>query len=422
MVYVGTARIDRSGRSTEWLGYWSPPDESVAVLEHALDTMDDDHRWRPLVLLGLSAQLFAPHHDQDRALTLARTGLGLMRAQDDQESLCEGLIAACQTHTRTLPPAERKAMLDEAASIAERLDAPRLQVRARKGLVGVALDEADLDGARRHVLDGMAAGRLVDDPFVAIQVDSLEISLELLAGNFEIARDRVSQGFNTYARFGDAVMDTFGMQYFTLAKAAGTFEPIIGAIRSRLDDYDGPAYAAPLAFLLARSGELAEARAVIDRFSITELTWGGEGVLQFMTPAYFADAVADLALTQPDLGDLIPPLIEALRPAVGRMVTLVGGTDYPSVGGLQVGRLLTAAGATEEASRVLAEATDHLKKIEARPALLWTTLAVAENAAAAGDETAARESMVRATEMAQRLAMQWALTWESERIQRLLNP
>ncbi len=421
MVYVGTARIDHSGRSTEWLGYWSPPDESMAVLERALGLMDDDHRWRPIVLLALSAQMFAPHHDQDRAVALARTAIGLLRTRDALEPLCEGLVSVAQTHTRTLPADERKAMLEEADSIAERIDTPRLQVRARKALVGVALDEGDLGQARHHVAFGVAAGRSVDDPFVAIQADSLEISLELLAGNFDVARERVSQGFRTYARFGDAVMDTFGMQYFTLARAAGDFEPIIGAIRSRLTAYDGPAYAAPLAALLARSGDLAGARAVIDRFTVTDITWGGEGVLQYMTQAYFADAVADLALTQPDLRHVIPPLIEALEPAVDRMVALVGGTDYPSIGGLHVGRLLTAAGDTDEASKVLTRAIARLGDIEARPALLWTTLAVAENAAAAGDSTAGAEAMTAATELADKMGMQWAVTWENDRMQRLLN-
>ncbi len=268
---------------------------------------------------------------------------------------------------------------------------------------------------------GVAAGRSVDDPFVAIQAASLEISLELLAGNFDVARDRVSQGFRTYAKFGDAVMDTFGMQYFTLAKAAGDFESIIGAIRNRLTGYDGPAYAAPLAALLARSGDLTGARAVIDRFTVTDITWGGEGVLQYMTPAYFSDAVADLTLTQPDLRHMIPPLIESLEPAIDRMVTLVGGTDYPSIGGLHVGRLLTAAGDTDEASQVLTAALEHLRSIEARPAMLWTTLAIAENAAAAGDRTTAAEAMATATGLARALDMQWAVTWENDRIQRLLN-
>ncbi len=124
MVYVGTARIDHAGRSTEWLGYWSPPDESMAVLEQALGLMDDDHPWRPLVLLALSAQMFAPHHDQDRAVELARTAIGLLRLLDEPEALCEGLISVAQTQTRTLPADERKAMLEEADTIAKRLDRP----------------------------------------------------------------------------------------------------------------------------------------------------------------------------------------------------------------------------------------------------------------------------------------------------------
>ena len=44
--------------------------------------------------------------------------------------------------------------------------------------------------------------------------------------------------------------------------------------------------------------------------------------------------------------------------------------------------------------------------------MLWTTLAIAENAAAAGDSAAAAETMVTATELAGTLDMQWAVTWK----------
>ena len=118
---------------------------------------------------------------------------------------------------------------------------------------------------------------------------------------------------------------------------------------------------------------------------------------------------------------MIPPLIEALEPAIDRLVTLVGGMDYPSIGGLHVGRLLTACGHPDEASQVLTRALEHLRKIEAKPAILWTTLAIAENAAAAGDRSAAAEAMATATELAGALGMQWAVTWEDDRVQRLLN-
>ena len=421
LVYVGLARIDRSRRSAEWLGYWSPADESVDILERALERMDETHRWRPVLLLALSNQLFAPHHDQARAEDLARTGLELVRQQGDTAMLSESLVSIPTSHTRILPREERKALLEEGITLAKATAQPKVELRGRKALVGVALDERDLAEARRQVRQALTTATSVDDPFSAMLADSMRISLDLLAGNFPQARDRVMESFTTYARFGDAVMDMFGMQYFTLARSAGEFGPIIDAISDKLTGYDGPAYGAPLAATLARSGDLSGARNVIDRFTIIDMTWGGEGVLQFMTPAFFSDAVADLALTQPDLIEMIPPLLAALEPANDRLLSLVGGADYPSAIAYYIGRLHTAAGDVDEAATMLGLATEHLTAIEARPALLWTELATAENHAAAGDGSAAEASLDGTTQLASELAMEWAVAWAEPRIRHRLD-
>jgi tetratricopeptide (TPR) repeat protein len=421
LVYVGRARIDRTQQSAEWLGYWSPADESVDILERALEPMGDDHRWRPVVVLALSNQLFAPHHDQARAEDLARTGLELVRRQGDPATLSESLVAIAHSHTRSLPREERKAMLREGVELARATGQPHVELRGRKALVGVALDERNLAEAKRQVGRALVTGTDVDDPFAMMLADSMRISLDLLGGDFPQARSRILESFTTYAKFGDAAMDMFGMQYFALARAAGEFGPIIDAISDKLTGYDGPAYGAPLAATLARSGDLARARAVIDRFTIIDMTWGGEGVLQFMTPAFFSDAVADLAPTQPDVIGMIPPLLAALEPASDRLVSLVGGADYPSAVPYYIGRLHTAAGDVDNAAEMLGRATEHLRAIEARPALLLTTLAVAENHAAAGDGSAAEATIDYARPRGAELGMEWVVTWAEARIQHRLG-
>jgi DNA-binding SARP family transcriptional activator/tetratricopeptide (TPR) repeat protein len=421
MVYIGRSRIDRAERPVEWLGYWSPPNESVAVLEQSLKFMPDAHRWRPMMVLALSNQLFAPHHDQERAEMLARSGLALLRTQNDPTALSQGLVSMATAHCRTFPNDERERMLLEAVDVAERHGHSRTELRARKALMGVALDRRDLGSAQSQVEHASALDDRVDDPFVAMQAQSMRISLDLLAGNFEIAQSRVMEGFTSFAKFGDAVTDTFGMQYFTLARAAGEFGPIIGAIEDKLTGYDGPAYGGPLAAVLARSGDLERARTVINRFTLTEMAWYGEGVLQFMTPAFFADAIADLALTQPDLLEFAPPLLESLAPATDRLLTVVGGADYPSTGSYYSARLLTALGETERASRLLDRAIDHLTAIEARPALFWARLAQAENLATAGDDQKATGVLETTAAEAERLGMTWAADWQGRRVEQLLS-
>ncbi len=419
MVYIGRSRLDRTERSVEWLGYWSPPDESVFVLERSLELMADEHPWRPLVVLALSNQLFAPHHDQERADRLARSGIALLRHQNDPEALSEGLVSMATAHCRTLPADERESLLLDALVFAGRAGQRRTELRARKALMSVALDRRDLGLAREQVeLAGAMAAR-VDDPFLTMQAESMRISLDLLTGEFDRARARVFDGLTAFAKFGDAVTDTFGMQYFTLARAAAEFQPIIGAIEDKLSGYDGPAYGAPLAAVLARAGDLDRARSVIDRFSPVDIAWGGEGVLQFMTPAFFADAIADLAPTHPDLLDLAPALLEALSPAKDRLVTIVGGADYPSLGSYYSARLLTHLEATAEADGLLDRTIEHLTDIEARPALLWARLARAENLAVAGDRIGADGVLSSAADDAERLDMAWAIDWQRRRLEQV---
>lgn len=420
IVYIGLPRIDRDKRNAEWLGYWSPPDESVAVLERCLELMPDDHRWRTTVLLGLSNQLFAAHHDLDRADNLARDGLRMLRTENRPRAFSEGLVQMAYAHTRTFPREERKAMLNEAVDIAVEVNYPKIELRARKGLIGIELDNRDLAAARAQVDAALLVAARSDDPFVKMQAESMQISIDLLVGDHEIASQRVGLGFSTHSKFGDAVMDTFGMQYFTLARAAGEFELIIQGISDKLEGYDGPAYGAPLACMQARSGDLAAALATLNRFTPAEVTWGGEGVLQFMTPAFFSEAVVDLSIEHPDVLHLARSLFDTLEPANDRMISLVSGADYPSVGSAYRGRLMMALGETDAAAELFAQAIDHLLSINARPSLLWVRLAVAENLAAAGDPSAEGHLDELADE-AEDLGMTWAVEWARPRIQHRFN-
>lgn len=421
IVYIGLPRLDRAKRNAEWLGYWSPPDESVSVLERCLEVMPDDHRWRSTVILGLSNQLFAPHHDQERADQLARDGLNMLRGEHRPRAFCEGLVSMAHAKSRTFSHTERKAMLVEAVEITEEIDYAKIELRARKALIGIALDDRDLEGAKAQVEAALIVAARSDDPFVSMQAESMQISLDLLVGDHKIASERVGLGFASYSRFGDAVMDTFGMQFFTLARASGQFESVINSISDKLEGYDGPAYGAPLAAMLARAGNLDEAVAAIDRFTETQMTWGGEGVLQFMTPSAFADAVADLSIERPEVLRLARPLFEALEPANDRMISLVGGADYPSIGRAYRGRLLTALGDTDGAAELLDGAAEHLSAINARPSLLWVRLAIAENLAAAGDSTAPQLINDELVSEAKDLGMDWAIAWARPRLQQRLN-
>ena len=420
IVYIGLPRIDRDKRNAEWLGYWSPPDRSVAVLEQCLEMMPADHRWRSAVILALSNQLFGAHEDNERACQLARDGLDMLRDQGRPRAFCEGLMSMAAAHSRNFSADEREAMLDEAVQIAIDIQYPKIELRARKALISIELDRRNLAGARDHVAAASAVAARSNDPFVSMQAESMQISLDLLVGDHRVAGERVARGFNTHSKFGDAVMDTFGMQFFSLSRASGEFELIIQGISDKLEGYDGPAYGAPLSAMMARSGDLEGALATVQRFTEAEILSCGEGVLQFMTPAFFSESVADLSIEYPEVLSLAEPLLAALEPASDRMITLVGGADFPSIGSAYRGRLFTALGDTDAAAASLSRAIEHLEAIDARPSLLWAHLAVAENRAAAGDAAATSRLDDLAGEAAD-LGMAWAVEWARPRIQHRLN-
>jgi len=410
LVFAGYGRADRRIRGEEWLGYWAPPGPGVDMLERSLARMPNDHPERPTMMLVLSFLLYGPFEDPERSVKLALTGLELATKAGDRVTACEGLFTVCSSRTRDLPAADRQEMLEESVRLAIELDRPRTEVGARRLRMALALDRGDLATAFAEVDEASKAAAKCGQPLVRLQAEVMAVAMALLQGRFDEAEQRLSQGFAEFDRYGQAVLDLFGMQYGRLRMAHGHLDEVEAMLHLWIQGYQGPAYSAPLTAVLARNDKFTEAASLLEGFSNADLTSCGEGVLQYSTPSFFADAVADLGDTK-----RAKLLIPTLEPGVGRLVHIFGGVVFLGPTSLHLGRLHTVLGNFDKAGALFTEATNHANQVGATPDVVRILLARAELEAAAGQGQPSA-LVDEAQAMAEPLGMSWMVDRSARRL------
>ncbi|MFT7597774.1 MAG: tetratricopeptide (TPR) repeat protein [Acidimicrobiales bacterium] len=370
------------------------------MLRLCVEKVPADHTLRVAVLTTLAAQHFGEYEDLPYCKQLYEEARAAATNQGDQTLLAAVSIAEFHRFQRTWSFEERKTSLDQALELARYHGLLMLEIATRRFRVVLALDAGDMTWAADEVQAIADIARMSPEPLHAMQADVARIALTLLTGRLDQAEHDVSAALEKFQRFGPATLDQLGLQFALVARERGRLTEVEGMLRWKLEGYPGPAYAGPLAAILTSMGRYDEATALIGQYRKIALTSGGEGVLRYITPAFFAEAVADLGDAQRAVW-----LYDALLPADRRAISMFAGTSIYGSGSYYLGRLATVLGRYEVASEHLAAAHVHHQQMGALPYRLRTLLADVELATAQKLDPSSILDEARA--LAEDLGMQW---------------
>ncbi len=400
LVYCGWARPTNAVLREMWMGYWCPAGPSLDLLQQTVAVLPADHwLWIP-VRSAVIAQSFGDHEDDDYCRVLAAETLDAARAGGNPRvlaSVLQNLYFKFQRSDTLDQQAER---LDELLSIAIRNGFISTEVDTRRSRFVLAIDRQTPEAAEAEMTAGHRAAASSGDLLAQVTAEVARISLDLLRGNFREADAKLHAAFDRYAQLGPGVLDQFGLQFATLRREEGHLEEVEALLRWKLEGYPGPAFGAPLAATLAQLDRLDEAADLLDSFSENEFLSYGEPVLQFITPAFFAEAVHHL-----DDADRAARLRPRLQPATHRTVSMFDGIATFGSGAYYLGLLDLTLGDLDSAAAHLAIAREHHQRVGARPYLLRGLLAEIRLARRRGDP--ADDLLAMATDLADTLGMIW---------------
>ncbi|MGH1492405.1 MAG: BTAD domain-containing putative transcriptional regulator [Acidimicrobiales bacterium] len=409
LVYCGQGG-DESNMGLQWLGYWNPPGPALEMLRHCIDKMGEG-RERTTVLMAYASQLFGDYANPTEAVEVFDQAIVEARLAADPQILPTALYHRFNTLQRSLSYEQRRDALDECLQLASSKDLILREVSVRRSLMVLRLDEDDINGAKKQLQTSFELAAQLDNPSVAMIADSMSIAIDLYQGRLAQAEIAITEAFTTYERVGSAALDVLGIQLAVLQREQGHLDQVGQLMRWKLHGYPGPAYGMALAMVLAEQGNHDEARALIAEYEGSSIESGGEGVLQFMTLAFYAQTLAEL-----NDADRAASLYEALQPAAGRVISMFNGIVVFGSGSYYLGRLATVLGRFDEANVHLAAAAQHHLAVGSKPYQLRTLLAQADLAAAVdeasdalGDPSGAGDLRTQAAALAETIDMTWML-------------
>ncbi|MEL7155837.1 MAG: AAA family ATPase [Actinomycetota bacterium] len=400
LVYCGQNTVDLHYGS-QWLGYWHPAGPALDMLAECMEKLEPGPV-RVVCQVAYASQLFGEHHDPATARRHLDEAVAEARTLDDPALLSSLLHYRTMALQRELGLEERRELINEGLQLVDAGESPQREIVARRDLAILRLDEDDIDGARVQVERSHQAARRADDATMSMLTVSMGIALDLYQGNLAEADRALHDSLARFERMGSAALDVFGIQLAVLSRERGDHQQVVDMLQWKLSGYPGPAYALPLAVVLAEMGERDQARDLLDQYRAPASVLAGESVLQFMTLSFAADLTVAL-----DERELAADVFDHLAPAAGRTVAMFSGIAIYGSASLYLGRLATVLGRLDEAERQLDVAQAHHDAVGARPYRVRTLLARSQLRAAGGDPTAAKELWAEAAVEAGRLGMDW---------------
>ncbi len=402
LVYCGQSTDDNSV-GLHWLGYWNPPGPALDMLGQCLEKLQSGPL-RAMVLLAYSSQLFGEFADPQEAAMVVEEAISEARRTPSRELLSAALHHQVTTMQRTLSYERRAAILGESLELAVSIHLTHREIAVRRAVMVLRLDENDPSAAQAEVAACQALIKDLDEPELAMVADSMAIAIDLYRGRLDEAQAAINQAFVAYERLGAGALDIFGIQLATLQREQGNLSEVENLMRWKLTGYPGPAYGMALAMVVAELGKHDEARQILADYAGDSIESGGEGVLQFMTLAFYAETLAAL-------GDVerARTLYPAMAGAAGRTVAMFSGIAIFGSGSYYLGRLATLLGRFDEADTHLSTALDHHRRVGSRPYEVRTLMARSQLATARGDAAGANAARAEAEVLAGDGPLTWIL-------------
>lgn len=408
LVYTGSTKVSgRFPHESSWLAYWAPPGPAIAMVERCLERLPADDPFRPFLTAELGSSFFGERADPDRASRLVYEGVELAKQRNNKPLLTGTLQVCLQTVDRWSSVDQRTKLALDLRDAARASDLLQQESVANRALALVALDTFDLEEFHARIAEIDQITSRVPNSTSRMEAKMLPISWALFLGEVDQAEQLLNQAFAEYGTFGEATLDTFGIQLLMLNQQRGNHEWVTEVMRPMVERYPGPAYSAPYSLSLANRGDLVGAREALADYDPEIIAEGGEGVLQFMTPFHYAEIIRVIGDA-----DLVEVCLEGLQGARNRMITMNNGQLFFGSGSLTMAHLNIMIGRLDEAEELLSEAFEAHTRLAARPSILRNHLGFAElSVARGGDPT---PHLNRAHELADELQL---LHWEIELVE-----
>ncbi len=404
IAFEGSSGVTEADGDPTWLGYWCPPGVIIPMIEQCLEKLPADDPYVPVLWAALGFQYFGDFEDVPAADRAFAAAVETARSQGYPPQLSLALHRRHDALQRELGVPERKALLDESLANADGEQHPMQMVAVRRARALLALDQRDLAGARTELASARSWAESSGRASAQMNAEVGELALLLLQGHLDQVEERLDEAFVKYERFGDVMLDQFGLQLSALWRERHRHAEILDLLDFKIAGYPGPAFSAPYAAILTEMNRFDEAAALVAGFTPAEQTSGGEPILQFLTSSFFAEVAANL-----DDPVLAARLLPVISPAVGRIVSVYDGILLLSSGGLFAGRLHLTLGNLDEASALFDDADTHHRALDAHPGLARISLARADLAVRRDDRAAVGRSIEAAERWSARSRQRWLI-------------
>ncbi len=404
VAFEGSSGITTRDTDPTWLGYWCPPGVIIPMVEECLEKLPADDPHVPVLWTCLGFQYFGEYDDVaavDRAFASA---VEAARRENYPPSVSLTLHQRHGALQRVLGLEERAALLDESIALADGERHPMQTVAIHRARAVLALERRDLAAARHELSSARQLAERLDRSAAVMNAEVGEVALLLLQGFLDDVEQRIDDAFEEYARFGDVMLDQFGMQLSALWRERHRHDEILDLLDHKISGYPGPAFSAPKAVMLTEMGRFDEAAEIVAGFTPAELTSGGEPILQFLTPSFFAEAAANL-----DDAELARRMLPSMIAASGRIISVYDGILLLGSGSLFAGRLHLVLGQLEEAERMFDDADQHHRALDAHPSQVRVSLARADLAVRRDDRFGVEQALGEADRWTRRSGERWLI-------------
>jgi len=358
------------------LGYDEPrwrcnllEDTAVTYLTQALEmlgTEDSVLRASLICHLAMARQGSAPREEVTAMLDDAVT---MARRLDEPRSIIDSTRTRLMLDRDPAGVRERIAIIDEMLVLAEQLDDKHLLIELNIYRIFDVLALGDTDGWTQTLSVQQAITESIDEPFYTYNDCTMRTAPVIQAGRFDKAEEMALEAFAVGQKLGvDNAEGVLGIQMFTIRREQGRLQEIAPILKQFVDDETASAAWRPgLALIYAEIGQNDEASAALDRlaeddFSILPRDSLWQTSLTYLTEV--CDRLQDTERAQ-TLYRLLVPYAE-LTVVVSNAIVCLGATSR------FLGQLATIQSNWDDAEKHFAHALELNAHMDAPPWLAHT--------------------------------------------------
>lgn len=369
-------------------------EERLAAIECALELDDPPSPGRRARLLAVKASELTFDPDLDQRRTLVEEAISLARETSDVGMLTEVLRLADEPLRAPMVLDLRRQIVDELLRYAPQVGDPWLIAWAHNFDFGVAVEEGDFASAKAALDRKFSAGARLNNPKVLWGDLFIRAGWALTHGNLDDGEQFALRAFQQGQEAGESeAMQILGVQLAFLRRTQGRASELIEAVEQGVDAYPAiPSWRAGLPWMLCGVDRLSDARDLLERVASD----GFERIARLPTATTAMALYADVAV-ETRSAEAAAAIQRVMEPWSDQFI-FSWSCGYGHVR-MWLGLLAGVTGDHGRAERELDFACEFYEANELPVWLARTHLGWAEDLAARGEPSRAREHAARALEI-----------------------